>query len=109
MQFIDIHNHILPCVDDGSQSLEQSIRMLKIAYQEGIRAICLTPHYMPPRYEMSVERLKKSRDLLQETLIQEGIGIRLYLGHEIYYRQSTVEHILAGKALTLAESRYALV
>ena len=109
MQFIDLHNHILPCVDDGSQSLEQSIRMLKMAYQEGIRGICLTPHYMPPRYETRVEDLKKSKDLLQETLILQGIGIRLYLGNEIYYRPSTVEHILNGKALTLAESRYALV
>ena len=86
MHFADIHNHILPCVDDGSQSLEQSIRMLKIAYQEGIRAICLTPHYMPPRYEVPAEDLKRSKELLQKALIQKGIGIRLYLGNEIYYR-----------------------
>ena len=109
MHFADIHNHILPCVDDGSQSLEQSIRMLKIAYQEGIRAICLTPHYMPPRYEVPAEDLKRSKELLQKALIQKGIGIRLYLGNEIYYRQSVMEHILNGKALTLADSRYVLV
>lgn len=109
MYFIDIHNHILPCVDDGSQSLEQSMRMLKIAYQEGIRAICLTPHYMPPRYEVPAQDLGKSKELLQEALIQEGIGIRLYLGNEIYYRQSTVEQILDGTALTMAGSRYVLV
>ena len=109
MQFVDIHNHILPCVDDVSQSLEQSMRMLKIAYQEGIRAICLTPHYLPPRYEVPVENLKKSKDLLQEALIQEGMAIQLYLGHEIYYRQSVLEQILNRKALTMAESRYVLM
>ena len=109
MFFVDIHNHILPCVDDGSQSLEQSMRMLKTAFGEGIRAVCLTPHYLPPKYKIPIADLEKSRELLQEKLIKEGIGIRLYLGNEIYYRPSCVEDILGGRALTLASSRYVLL
>ena len=41
--FIDIHSHILPGLDDGAKSPEETQRMLQLAYQEGIRAIIATP------------------------------------------------------------------
>ena len=41
--YVDIHNHILPQIDDGSHSIEQTIRMLNTAYNEGIRVIIATP------------------------------------------------------------------
>ncbi len=41
---IDIHSHILPGVDDGSQSLELSIEMIKKEILDGVEAIILTPH-----------------------------------------------------------------
>ncbi len=44
-QLIDIHCHILPAVDNGSVSMEQTRNMLKIAYEEGITYIIATPHY----------------------------------------------------------------
>lgn len=109
MFYVDIHNHMLPGVDDGSQSMEQSMKMLKIAYEEGIRAVCLTPHYMPPQYAHTAEELHKRKDQLQKRLIKNGIGIRLYLGNEIYYRDSAAEDVLGRKALTLENSRYVLV
>ena len=41
---IDIHCHILPMVDDGSQSVEESLQMLINAYEDGTDEIILTPH-----------------------------------------------------------------
>ena len=43
--WFDIHSHILPAIDDGAVSLEQSKNMLKIAYEEWITTIFATPHY----------------------------------------------------------------
>ncbi|WP_035358539.1 CpsB/CapC family capsule biosynthesis tyrosine phosphatase, partial [Acholeplasma equifetale] len=40
----DIHNHILPNVDDGSKSIEESLLMIDMLYQQGIKKIVLTPH-----------------------------------------------------------------
>ena len=42
---IDIHCHILPMVDDGSDSVETSLEMLDAAWQDGTDALILTPHY----------------------------------------------------------------
>ena len=41
---IDIHSHILPGVDDGSQDLEESIRMARLAVENGTEWIAATPH-----------------------------------------------------------------
>ena len=41
---IDIHSHILPLVDDGAESVEMALLMLKKAAEEGIEKIILTPH-----------------------------------------------------------------
>ncbi|WP_396133696.1 CpsB/CapC family capsule biosynthesis tyrosine phosphatase, partial [Faecalibacillus intestinalis] len=55
---IDIHCHILPQVDDGSKSLEESIEMAKIAQDEGIKKIINTSHYHPDFKYKSGEELQ---------------------------------------------------
>ena len=42
---IDLHSHLLPGVDDGSKSVEQSLRVLDAMREAGVTAICLTPHH----------------------------------------------------------------
>ena len=44
---IDIHNHLIPNIDDGSDSLELSRNLLEEAIEEGITDVLITPHYMP--------------------------------------------------------------
>ena len=48
-RYIDMHCHILPGVDDGAASMEVTEKMLRIAYDEGIRCMIATPHYHPRR------------------------------------------------------------
>ena len=45
MEYFDIHSHILPGVDDGAQTVEEALEMIKTAYKEGTRSMVLTPHY----------------------------------------------------------------
>ena len=57
-KYIDIHSHILPGVDDGSASMEQTIRILYMAAKEQITTIIATPHYEAGRENSSVDKLK---------------------------------------------------
>ena len=59
---IDIHNHILPGIDDGSDSLKLSRRLLKDAIEEEITDVCITPHFMKhgPYKVLYLDSLKKS-------------------------------------------------
>lgn len=42
---IDIHSHILPCIDDGSKSVEESVSLIKMLASQGIDKIVATPHF----------------------------------------------------------------
>jgi len=42
---IDLHCHLLPGVDDGSRTVEQSVRVLTAMQESGVTAVCLTPHH----------------------------------------------------------------
>lgn len=106
---IDIHSHILPSLDDGSQSLEQSVAMLRIAQEQGIRAIIATPHYHGPRKSAPPAKVRERIALLQERIISEHMNIALYPGNEIFYHREVEEELEKGQVNTLAGSRYVLV
>lgn len=101
---IDFHSHILPGIDDGSRSIEQTIRMLKEAKEAGFTKIISTSHYMEGYYESDeAERT----ELLNE--VQKNIsGIELYLGNEIYITNNMVKLIENKQASTINNSKYVL-
>lgn len=101
---IDFHSHILPGIDDGSRSIEQTIRMLKEAKEAGFTKIISTSHYMEGYYESDeTERI----ELLNE--VQKNIsGIELYLGNEIYITNNMINLIQNKKASTINNSKYVL-
>lgn len=107
--YIDIHSHILPGVDDGADSLETSLKMLHMAAQDGISRIILTPHSKPWHGRRSsievADRVGRLRDRLQE----ERLDLKLYAGNELYYRSGLLEELENGLAGTLADSHYVLV
>ena len=106
---IDIHSHILPYLDDGAKSLEQSLKMLEIAAKEGITEIIATPHCYGHKKSATPQMVHKSIIRVRKELQQENIPIRLYVGNEIYYRQGVEEELEKGNINTLAGSRYVLV
>ena len=63
---VDMHCHVLPAVDDGSQNMEQTIEMLRIASEEGISAMIVTPHYKDGRHNASVQTILSRIAQVQE-------------------------------------------
>ena len=81
---IDIHSHTIYGVDDGSASLEQTMRMIKKAKEVGYNAICFTPHYMEDGYKSSRSELLNRIIEIKKEIDKENIDMKLYLGEEIF-------------------------
>lgn len=109
MGYIDIHSHIMPGVDDGAQSMEQSLAMLAVAVENGIRKIILTPHNKAEHRSVSVEGILRRIEELQGEVEKNQIPVKLYPGNEIFYRDGVAEMLEEGKLCSLAGSRYVLV
>lgn len=84
---IDFHSHILPKMDDGSGSLEESVAMLREMAAQGVTQVVATPHFYPQRE--NVESFLKRRDaafgaLSEEMAKHEGLP-KVLLGAEVFY------------------------
>lgn len=108
-RYIDIHSHILPGIDDGSESMDETIRMLHIAAKERITTIIATPHYVAGRDNYPVEHLRYITNQVQFEAQKIDKDFEILLGNELYYSESITTDLRSGKALTLAGSRYVLV
>ena len=108
---IDIHAHILPGLDDGSDRTRTSLRMAELAVRSGVTDLIATPHSnQRGRFEnYASEELRGQFLRLKEVLRQEKIDLRLHLGMEVYATSSMAELYREGKLLTLADSRYLLM
>lgn len=107
--FFDMHSHMLCCVDDGAKNQEVMFSMLEMAYADGIRAICLTPHYSPYLFGDTYEASERAFALLREYTAQRHPDMYLYIGHELGYHNGCGAALADGVCRTIAGSRYVLV
>ena len=103
---IDIHCHLLYGVDDGPKDMEESIKMLRSASEQGVTDIILTPHYRRGMFKFDKELILKHMEEL-EPYAQE-IGVKLHLGTEFHVNGDIIEYLEEGRCLSLAGSEYVL-
>lgn len=106
---IDIHCHILPGVDDGARDERSTMRMLKIAKEEGIDAIVATPHYFCGMDKKQVQEFQIRFLETAKWWKQFGAKRKMYLGSELFYGEELVDELNQGQALTMNGTRYVLV
>ncbi len=108
---LDIHCHMLPGVDDGSDSMDTSLLMASMAAESGVETVIVTPHCNIPGEAANYP----SRELLgrfmalREAIDAAKIPLRILAGAEVFCTADIAELIRAKKLLTLASSRYILV
>lgn len=108
-KMIDFHSHILPGVDDGFKSMEDSLEELKIAEEEGITDIVLTPHYISDSsYSSSASDNKKIFNKLVKQKDKLGINVNLYLSNEIYINDN-IEELVNKKLINPINNKYLLI
>ena len=112
MEYIlkDIHSHVLPCVDDGSDSIKKSIALVKSMSSCGTKELVLTPHYsVRRRYKTRKDKILSCFDEFENAVMENGIDIKLHLGCEIEYSSDVPRLLEEGRLLTLCNSKYILL
>lgn len=101
---IDLHLHILPEIDDGSSSLEESVRMAKRLSELGFKGAFCTSHYIADSPQAADNQTKnRLREKLQAELDKAGIKLKLMSGNEIYIDPKMVDYLTKGKASCLGD------
>ena len=87
MKSVDFHSHILPGIDDGSKTVEQSIAMLTMAAEQGIECVVATPHFYPSydTPEHFLEKRARAEAELREALQQRTDLPEVIVGAEVYF------------------------
>lgn len=106
----DFHSHILPGVDDGSKSVEESLELLRMEAAQGIRHVIATPHFYP-RHD-SPERFLRRRaaalEELKEAMANEEGLPRINVGAEVYFYSGISDSEVLPQ-LTLGGKRHILI
>lgn len=106
---LDIHSHILPGVDDGSEGMEESINMAKMYIENGIDRVIATPHFIEENNSTMACKNRVILESLNKNLQEEEIDLKVYLGNEVYVSPEMFAHLEEGKVATLNGSRYVLM
>ena len=105
---IDIHKHILPNIDDGARSIEETFNLIKEAKNAGFEAIVSTSHYKEGYYETDTPEREVWINAIYENLKAKNIDVELYLGNEIYMSENMIRLLEEGKASTINDTSYVL-
>ncbi len=105
---IDFHTHIIPNIDDGSRSIDETFNLIKEAKEAGFDGIVLTSHYIENYYETDVPERDVWVKAISDNLKIKGIETNLYLANEIYMSENMMKLLIEGKASTINNSSYVL-
>ncbi len=106
---IDLHNHSLYGIDDGSRTYEESLEIIRGLSDHGVTDIFLTPHYIAGTNQASPRFENTNRyNYLRAAVRHQRIPVNLYLGNEIYIDRDIEKLIRFGQLKTLGDSNYLL-
>ena len=105
----DVHNHLLPSVDDGSSNEKQSLEIIKQCINQGVTEFIFTPHFRKDEFEPSVDFLKTTYNKFLEIINDNFKGIKTHLWEEVFCDGNIYNHLKNGKIITLTSNKYVLL
>jgi protein-tyrosine phosphatase len=107
---IDVHSHLLPGVDDGCETIEESIACAKAMVAAGYTHSFCTPHVLPGFTEQTMDLIARWTSALQKQLTQAGVPLTLLPGGEINLWPDLMEALPPERTITYGGSgKYCLV
>lgn len=105
---IDIHTHIIYDVDDGSDTLDESVAIIKEAINNGVTDIIFTPHYIDSA-EYNKEKVYENYNALKNEVKKQDLQMKLYMGNEIAVYGNIYQILESNEITPLANSKYILI
>lgn len=108
---IDLHNHLLPGIDDGARRLEDTLQFLRLAREDGVRTIVATPHMKPGVYDNTREVILRHVAMVREAAQGDvAQAVELLPGAEVYYTADLPDRAREGSLMTIGDGgRYLLL
>lgn len=100
----DIHSHFIPGIDDGAQTLEQSLELLKSMAELGYRKVITTPHSMADGYKNSPEIIRGGLEKVRAAVREAGINIEVDAAAEYYLDHALEGNVISGNVLTFGNN-----
>ncbi len=101
--FVDIHCHLLPCLDDGAESVDEAMAMAEMAVADGLTTIVATPHQLGNHPENTAERIRRAVSEFQRRLDAGGVPLRVLPGADVRIDADLVGKIRSDTVMTLAD------
>lgn len=109
MTYADIHIHALCGVDDGAKTEADMLAMVDAAYRDGVRWLCLTPHFCPGWFGDNSQKAAAAFHLLCQAGETRWPDMQFFLGSELRYSLNSASWLQNGLCRPLNGSRYVLV
>ncbi|WMJ72713.1 CpsB/CapC family capsule biosynthesis tyrosine phosphatase [Cytophagaceae bacterium ABcell3] len=106
---VDMHSHLLPGLDDGSESIEESVDMIKELAGLGYKKLICTPHIMGDFYKNTPESIHEKLQLLKNKLVQEQIPIELEAAAEYYLDEWFLDRLSKPETLMTFGGKFLLI
>ncbi|MFZ3100862.1 MAG: CpsB/CapC family capsule biosynthesis tyrosine phosphatase [Desulfitobacteriaceae bacterium] len=107
---IDIHSHILPGLDDGSKSVEDTLGIVRQLRKAGFETLLATPHVLEGTDFLHPEEILSATEQVRQAVTEAGIPVEILPGAENYIFPDLAKWVRAGKLLTLGNTgKYILV
>ncbi|MCG6879974.1 MAG: hypothetical protein LJE96_12620 [Deltaproteobacteria bacterium] len=107
---IDLHNHMLPDLDDGPETLDEALEMAEVYAAAGFSRVAATPHWVVgSAWQPSAQKVLQWVAGFQEALEKRGISLEVVPGMEVAMTMEISKRIQAGQVLSLNGGKYVLV
>jgi len=88
MSYVDLHCHILPGLDDGAKTMDETLRHARRLHAEGVRDVACTPHVKRSHHHVVLSELAERRAVAQRAIDAEGLHVRLHPGGELAHEDA---------------------
>lgn len=100
----DIHSHLLPGLDDGASSMDESLRMCELYVAQGVATVVATPHMGDPRFAVTPDDVREGVQELSSACRRRGLELEILPGGDVRLEPELLSALDKGELLTLADT-----